>query len=123
MSDPRLILLRRTIVAVRESIDSDLPVQQLALFLLVAESGEEGVTMPEAVSKLGMGQTSVSKNAKALSKYAETTSGVVSIKGHDLVAVAPDIHERRRLCMTLTPKGKAVLNTILSAIHIGGKAA
>jgi DNA-binding MarR family transcriptional regulator len=74
--------------------------------------------MPEAISALQMGQTSVSKNAKSLGKFAEHHGNVVTIKGLELIAVAPDLRERRRLCMTLTPKGRRVLATLLERLAL-----
>jgi DNA-binding MarR family transcriptional regulator len=108
--------LSRIVSAIRTNIGPTLPLQQLALLMLVAEAGDDGITMPEAVTKLGMGQTSVSKNAMMLSKYAEHHGGAMTIKGYDLIATAPDLSERRRLCMTLTPKGKDVIEKIVKEV-------
>jgi DNA-binding MarR family transcriptional regulator len=101
---------------VRELIDPELPLQQLALLLLIAEAGDEGITMPEACTKLGMGQTSVSKNAKMLSRYAEDRGGNIVIKGYELIDARPDLMERRRLRMTITPKGDKVIAEIAKEV-------
>lgn len=108
--------LRRIVSVIRETVDSDLPLQQLALLLLIAEAGDEGITMPEAAMKLNMGQTSVSKNAKALSRYAEDRNGTISIKGFEFIEARPDLLERRRLRMTITPKGQEVMTKILQEV-------
>ena len=114
--DHRLIRLGAIISSVRRYITSDMPMQQLALLLLVAQAGEEGVTMPEAAVKLNMGQTSVSKNAKMLGQFGEHVGAELRIKGHDLIETRPDLTERRRLCMRLTPKGKEVVEQILKEV-------
>jgi DNA-binding MarR family transcriptional regulator len=108
--------LRRVVSVIRELVDPDLPLQQLALLLLIAEAGDEGITMPEAADKLHMGQTSVSKNAKALSRYAEDRGGQLVIRGLELIEARPDLLERRRLRMTVTPKGEEVLRKILKEV-------
>jgi len=112
--------LRRVVSVVRELIDPELPLQQLALLLLIADADGEGITMPEACEKLRMGQTSVSKNAKMLSQYAEETAGIVKIKGYALIDSRPDLLERRRLRMTITAKGKQVLDKIIEGIEMHG---
>lgn len=114
--DRKIIELRRIFSVVRDLIDPELPLQQLALLLLVAEAGDEGITMPEACEKLGMGQTSVSKNAKMLSRYAEKHGEHMEIKGYALIEARPDLWERRRLRMTITPKGIDVLEKIMKEV-------
>ena len=114
--DKRLNRLGAIISCVRKNINSDMPMQQLALLLLVAQAGDEGITMPEAAVKLSMGQTSVSKNAKMLSQFGEQVGAKVIIKGYDLIETRPDLKERRRLCMRLTPKGKEVVEIILAEV-------
>jgi DNA-binding MarR family transcriptional regulator len=110
--DMKIYKLDRIVSVIRNLIDPELPIQQLALLLLVAEAGDEGITMPDACKKLGMGQTSVSKNAKMLSRYAEERGGQMEIKGYELIEARPDLWERRRLRMTITPKGIDVLKKI-----------
>ncbi len=114
--DMKIYKLDRIISVVRDLIDPELPIQQLALLLLVAEAGDEGITMPEACEKLGMGQTSVSKNAKILSRYADKRGRQMEIKGYALIESRPDLWERRRLRMTITPKGRDVLEKITKEV-------
>jgi DNA-binding MarR family transcriptional regulator len=115
--DHRLIRLSAIVRSVQENIHTDMPIQQLALLLLVASAGDEGITMPEAAVKLNMGQTSVSKNAKMLSQFGERVGADVLVRGYDLIDTRPDLAERRRLCMRLTPKGKAVVKQILKEVR------
>jgi DNA-binding MarR family transcriptional regulator len=117
--DRRISSTRRVVSVIRELVDPEVPLQQLALLLLIAEAGEEGITMPDAGDKLGMGQTSVSKNAKALGRYAEQHGGFMTIKGLELVEARPDLLERRRLRMTLTPKGERVIKRIMDEVSSG----
>ena len=114
--DHRLIRLGAILNSVRKYVRTDMPIQQLALLLLVAQAGDEGITMSEASQKLGMGQTSVSKNAKMLSRYAEKRGGHMEIKGYELIEARPDLLERRRLRMTITPKGIDVLKMIAKEV-------
>jgi len=115
--------MSRIVSVIRELVEPDLPLQQLALLLLIAEAGEEGITMPEAAVKLNMGQTSVSKNAKALSRYAEDRGGTLVIKGLELIEARPDLLERRRLRMSITPKGVQLLDRVVEEVrHVGVQA-
>jgi DNA-binding MarR family transcriptional regulator len=114
--DMKIYRLDRIVSVVRSLIDPELPIQQLALLLLIAEAGDEGITMPEACRKLGMGKPSVSKNAKVLSRYAEKRGGHMEIKGYALIESRPDLWERRRLRMTITPKGIVVLEKIAKEV-------
>ena len=72
--------------------------------------------MPEASEQLQMGQTSVSKNAKVLSRWAERPKDELVIKGYDLIDVAPDLLERRRFRMTITEKGNQTLKKIVDEV-------
>lgn len=72
--------------------------------------------MPEACETLGMSQTSVSKNAKMLSRYAEKRGEHMELKGYALIEARPDLWERRRLRMTITPKGIDVLEEIMKEV-------
>lgn len=114
--DRRLKRLGSVVASVRTNINNEMPMQQLALLLLVAQAGEEGITMPEAATKLDMGQTSISKNAKMLSQFAERIGTKMVIRGYDLVETRPDLAERRRLCMRLTSKGREVIEKILKEV-------
>lgn len=113
--DIRIKFAVRTVSVIREEIDPELPMQQLALFFAVAEAGDEGITMGEVMDKLKMGQTSVSKNAKQLSRYTKRDeTGNLVVRGYDLIEVRPDLLERRRFRMTLTPRGRQVCVKIIS---------
>jgi len=114
--DHRLIRLGILVSSVRKNISKEIPLQQLALLLLVAQAGDERITVSDASRMLDMGQTSVSKNAKMLSRYAEKRGGQMEIKGYALIDARPDLWERRRLRMTITPKGIDVLEKIMKEV-------
>lgn len=92
---------------IRSNIHSDMALQQLHLYLVVAK--KEGVTMPELEKLLDMPQGTVSRNIKKLSKYVERYKGKDMLQGYDLVYTSPDIYDRRINAVYLTEKGRKVL--------------
>jgi DNA-binding MarR family transcriptional regulator len=103
MDSKALAAFSRGIAFVRREVNSDLPIQQIAILLRVAE--QEGVTMPEIAQSLKMSQASVSKNVRMLSRFVDGTE----IKGYDLLRAEQSIENRLRLALTLTAKGAKVL--------------
>lgn len=86
----------------------DMPVQQAQMLLLIAMS--EGITLTELIPHLGTTQQAVSRNAKYLSKYAGPNN---TVKGLDLITMAPHFEMRSRLACYLTEKGKQLVNEML----------
>jgi DNA-binding MarR family transcriptional regulator len=69
----------------------------------------EGVTIYEISKKLLMSSGAASRNTKMLSEYMESKPGKSDVKkGYNLIQTRPDLHERRRLALFLTSKGKRV---------------
>jgi len=91
-------------------VDPDMPIQMAAAFLVVANN--EGVTMKELGDKLGISQSSCSRNVAALSKVHRLNK-----PGHDLVYAIEDPAERRRKIVFLTPKGKRVAESIVGILE------
>lgn len=91
-------------------LDSDMPLQTAATFLSVAN--EEGITMKSLGERLGISQSSCSRNVAALSKHHRLNK-----PGHDLVYATEDPEERRRKIVKLTPKGKRVAETLLEILE------
>lgn len=108
--------LLRVTTFVQEELKQDLVLSYLAIFLLVCVN--EPVTMPEIGERLSLTQTTVSRGVKTLSRYKEKGE----IQGFDLVFSMPDIEERRRFAVHLTPKGKELRDRLASLIATDLKA-
>lgn len=93
---------------IREHINKDIAFSQLAVFIEVCL--KEGITMYDLVDKLDLPQASISRCTKELSKYIEKDpkTGERKIGGYDLIRSEPDLEERRRLVLYLTPKGQQI---------------
>ena len=96
---------------IREEINSEMPIQQLAILLEIHKS--EGITMFELGRKLGITPGSMSRNISALSLYMKKGEK----KGLDLVTTRPDIHQRRRLACFLTDRGISIMAEIMARIN------
>lgn len=56
-----------------------------------------------------MPRGSVSRNVRALSKWADEKG----VWGHDLIETRQDIYERRRFAVYLTVKGKHIMDRLM----------
>ena len=99
--------LVRVLEALRR-LDPDLPIQYALSFLTIAQN--EGLSIRDLSERLGIAQSSASRNVAALSRWHSFGKA-----GHDLVQAEEDPRERRRKIITLTDKGRA-LATELSAL-------
>lgn len=86
-------------------IDPDMPLQTAACFLLIAQ--EPGISIMELSTRMGMAQSTASRNVAVLSEYQKGTK-----KGHGLVVSKEDPLERRRKLVTLSPKGRRVAESL-----------
>lgn len=91
-------------------LDPEMQLQMAATLVLVAK--KEGITMKEMSDRLGISQASCSRNVAALSRWHRLNRA-----GHDLVIATEDPAERRRKVVFLTPKGKRVMNSLLSLLE------
>lgn len=100
--------LHQAIKAVR-MVDETIPTQTLAAFLIVAM--EEGQTVGAISEKLGLAETSGSRNIKALSDWDwKKRTGLKLIEyGHD------PMHESRKPVF-LSKKGKALAEQLANII-------
>lgn len=101
-------IFNRGISFVRKHINKDIAISHLAIFLEVCL--QEGLTMNDLVEKLDLPQASISRSTKELSKYIERDpkTNEKKLVGYDLIRTEPDLEERRRLVLYLTPKGRQV---------------
>ncbi|WP_114393383.1 MarR family winged helix-turn-helix transcriptional regulator [Oleisolibacter albus] len=81
------------------TLDPDLPIQYALSFLTIAQN--EGLSIRDLSERLGIAQSSASRNVAALSKWHSFGKA-----GHDLVQAEEDPRERRRKIITLTDKGR-----------------
>jgi DNA-binding MarR family transcriptional regulator len=95
---------KKVIEFVRKEIFSELPLQQLAMLLLVHE--REGISQGEISKLMGMPQATVSRNIARLSrKQIRGDRGQVEWVGYGLVENRIDPVETRQYQVFLTDKG------------------
>jgi DNA-binding MarR family transcriptional regulator len=86
-------------------LDPDMPIQYALSFLTIAR--HEGLSMGELANRLSIAQSSASRNIAALSKWHS-----FGREGHDLVEAHEDPRERRRKIVSLTPRGRHLLEVL-----------
>lgn len=86
-------------------LDTEMQMQTAMTFLLVAKN--EGCTVKEVGEWLGLSGAASSRNVAALSEWHRKGR-----PGHNLVVSKTDLDDRRARKLFLTPKGRAVLNTL-----------
>jgi Transcriptional regulators len=102
-----------TVVHVLEAfrtLDPDLPIQYALSFMTIAQS--EGISIGELAERLGIAQSSASRNVAALSRWHSFGKA-----GLDLVQAQEDPRERRRKIVTLTDKGRAFLDELRAIVN------
>jgi len=101
-----------TVVHVLEAfrkLDPDLPIQYALSFMTIAQN--EGISIGELAERLGIAQSSASRNVAALSRWHSFGKA-----GLDLVQAQEDPRERRRKIVTLTEKGRAFLDELRAIV-------
>jgi DNA-binding MarR family transcriptional regulator len=98
-SDEIATLIR--VLEVLRRFDPDMPIQYALSFLTVAQN--EGLSIRDLSERLGIAQSSASRNVAALSRWRSFGK-----PGHDLVQAVEDPQERRRKVVTLTGTGRAL---------------
>jgi DNA-binding MarR family transcriptional regulator len=103
-----------TVIRVLEEfrrLDPDMPIQYALSFLTIAR--HEGLSMGDLAQRLGIAQSSASRNIAALSKWHSFGKA-----GHGLVEAHEDPRERRRKIVRLTPRGHHLV-AVLRALVAG----
>jgi DNA-binding MarR family transcriptional regulator len=101
-----------TVVRVLEAFrrfDPDMPIQYALSFLTIAQ--HEGLSMGELAQRLGIAQSSASRNIAALSRWHSFGKA-----GHDLVEALEDPRERRRKIVSLTPRGHQLIEALRALV-------
>lgn len=105
-----------TVEMLSEEVYSELPIQQILIFLAVAVN--EGVSM-RTIGKIFpyMSQSSISRNVRMLEAPTpgpiESTLGIKP-KGHGLIETRRGVENRRAVILYLTDKGKEIRDKIES---------
>lgn len=86
-------------------LDPDMPIQYAVSFLTVVQN--EGLSVGELSERLGIAQSSASRNVAALSRWRSFGK-----PGHGLVQAEEDPRERRRKLVTLTETGRALADEL-----------
>ena len=105
--------VKRAMEVFSKKVYAELPIQQILLFLEVAE--HEGITMKELTNLTKMPQSCVSKNVRQLSQWLRPKKDnptVKEIAGHDLVNLERDLENPRTFALKLTKKGKEIVKQI-----------
>lgn len=103
----------------RKSIRKDMPSQQIALLLTVAEN--PGVSMPDLCEMLDMPQGTLSRNVKALSSYVDRSGRIAEVRGQGLLFTEQCRANRHALAVFLTEKGLALIDELAEAIRTDSK--
>lgn len=91
------------------TLDPDLPIQYALSLMTIAQN--EGISIGELAERLGIAQSSASRNVAALSRWHSFGKA-----GLDLVCAQEDPRERRRKIVTLTDRGRAFLDDLRAIV-------
>jgi DNA-binding MarR family transcriptional regulator len=101
-----------TVIRVLEEFrrfDPDMPIQYALSFLTIAQN--EGLSMGDLAQRLGIAQSSASRNIAALSRWHSFGKD-----GHDLVEAQEDPRERRRKIVSLTARGHRLVGALRALV-------
>lgn len=105
--------VKRAMEVLTSLVYNELPIQQILLFLEVAE--KPNITYTELAEVTALSQSSISKNIRKLSRFMapkKDNPKELEEDGLDLVVAQRDIRNPRTLSVALTPKGKKILEII-----------
>lgn len=103
--------LERAVQYLRREVSEEFPAQQLLLFITVGK--QEGITQHRLAEVLDMPSGSVSRNVRMMSQFADRSKeGNLILRGFQLLDTRPDIEQRQRMAVFLTPKGKDVFKQL-----------
>lgn len=97
----------------REELSKDVPMSQISVLLLVAV--HDGITQAEIQKKLNMLQGSLSRNVRQLAEYYGEDRQ--NLKGYGLIEARPDLYDRKRNFLSLTTRGKILMNKIMEVLN------
>jgi DNA-binding MarR family transcriptional regulator len=88
-------------------LDSDMPLAQAICLLLIADN--EGLSLKDLAEKAGIGMASASRY---VAYFGKPHPGLGHKSGLGLVVATEDPLERRKKTITLTAKGRALINKL-----------
>jgi len=106
---PDAVLTVARVLEAFRTLDPDLPIQYALSFITIAQN--EGMSIGELAERLGIAQSSASRNVAALSRWHSFGKA-----GFDLVQAQEDPRERRRKVVTLTDKGRGFIESLRSIV-------
>ena len=89
-------------------LDADISFSVALVLLLVAQAGDEGISLTDIASMANLGLSTVSRHVAHLGKINRHHE-----EGLNLIQTHEDPMERRRRLVTLTGKGRAFMNQLL----------
>ena len=99
--------------SIRTSINiKAIPLYWVEFLLIVAKSGDKGITTMEVCKELGMTQGIASRLVKMMSLHLD--SKTKEIKGNDLLQTEQDLEFPHRQRVLLSAKGKQIIDNALS---------
>lgn len=104
--------MARAIGAMAEGLrmlSSDMPIVQISILMEIATL--EGVTQREISDRLGLPSSTTSRSVAALSDVDR-----LGKPGLDLVAMIPDIEDRRVKRLQITPRGRNLLRRLMPGL-------
>lgn len=106
---PDAVLTVARVLEAFRTLDPDLPIQYALSFITIAQN--EGMSIGELAERLGIAQSSASRNVAALSRWHSFGKA-----GFDLVQAQEDPRERRRKVVTLTEKGRGFIDSLRAIV-------
>ena len=104
-TNPLIYNAARLIAVFRLEIPGrELPAYWIEFLLLIALSGEEGITTVDLAAQIGMGRAIASRVTKIMSRYFDAETQAES--GYGLIVTATDKVLRHRQRLFLSEKGK-----------------
>lgn len=114
-----IVKIKNAFKLIGTKIFDEIPLQQLLLWLEIAEHGDKGITLKELEKLTGQAQASVSRSAKKLATYLEADKENPAKKieqGYGLIRREIDMENPRMQRVFLTPKGKKLLDQVITTL-------
>lgn len=107
--------LRRVFQILTSEFDRDLPITVPLAFIHVAASGDDGVDQGELQDVMKASSPTMSRTVARIGVGPYLLNGVEQ-EGMGLIEAIPEIRDRRRKTLKLTPKGHKVLDRMATEL-------
>lgn len=98
------------VVAIIREVDSELPIQTVHTFLLIAQN--PGITAVDIAARSGLTRASASRNVRRLSRKHKGNP-----KGLNLVIARENAEDSREKLLHVSPFGTKILERLRKAVH------